>query len=326
METSPQDTPKIIPNPVIGALDQSADPAFANDPYVPKADDNQCTGEGTPPKTVEEILQSIRGYRKNDHEECGINESTNEHDDRQLVQPEDTTVESWESEPPPAAVFFPTRPPSKNKDSAKVANPWTSDDRPDLENEDRCPIEFSVREFQSQDEADQPESLPAPIRNAFEVDPEFYDFEIFDPNRDDVTTIHLDSGLTAPESPTNHVEAAQGEKANNQLPPSKSVSSQDAAPAAHTGQACDADWSTDSTESAECIFAADGDVIEVDGQNGIGHIDLACFDASDANVQDDQIKIACSDGTHFTVRYRNVAYAVFAEGVQIALSGDAATN
>ncbi len=70
------------------------------------------------------------------------------------------------------------------------------------------------------------------------------------------------------------------------------------------------------------FWANTGDVILIDGNQGFGHIDLACFDISDAAFQGNQIQISCDDGTSFLIEYSNVSHAVFAEGVEVKLLGD----
>lgn len=72
------------------------------------------------------------------------------------------------------------------------------------------------------------------------------------------------------------------------------------------------------TES-QVFVTGSGDIIHVNGADGFDHIDLACYDVRLATFGDHVIKVDDGQGTSFEIHYRDVAYALFAEGVEVRL-------
>ena len=75
----------------------------------------------------------------------------------------------------------------------------------------------------------------------------------------------------------------------------------------------------DPVQKDQLFIANAGDVIQIDGDDGFDHIDLACYDASDARVSEDRIIIDDENGTSFVIRFRNIDYALFGGGVKVDL-------
>lgn len=73
----------------------------------------------------------------------------------------------------------------------------------------------------------------------------------------------------------------------------------------------------------QLFVAGKGDVIEVNGGDGFSHIDLACFDVKWATFSEQMILIDDRQGSAFEVHYQDVAYALFADNVQVRLDTDA---
>lgn len=74
--------------------------------------------------------------------------------------------------------------------------------------------------------------------------------------------------------------------------------------------------------SSDIFWAQPDQVIYIDGMDGYGFIDLACFDLAAASFEANQIRVQLSDSSHFRIDYRNVTHAVFAQGVEIELSAN----
>ena len=81
------------------------------------------------------------------------------------------------------------------------------------------------------------------------------------------------------------------------------------------------------TSKAEDIFDKDevflartGDVIEVNGEDGFDRIDLACYDINCASISSNKIRIDDEQTGSFEIRFIDVDYAIFANGVKIRLN------
>ena len=123
-----------------------------------------------------------------------------------------------------------------------------------------------------------------PIPNAFEVEPDLFDFKTFDEIVDvDNSAPRTDDPLTT-----------------------------DANPEAQAS----------STPDDQIFVAGTGDVIQINGNDGFDHIDLACFDVRWATFSDHVIHLDDQQGTTFEVHYQDIAYALFADGVEVSLDAD----
>lgn len=77
--------------------------------------------------------------------------------------------------------------------------------------------------------------------------------------------------------------------------------------------------SWDSNADDELFLAGEGDVIEIDGNDGYDFIDLACFDRSAAKISGNLILVTEESGSTFQVKYRNISYVEFADNVRVDL-------
>ena len=73
-------------------------------------------------------------------------------------------------------------------------------------------------------------------------------------------------------------------------------------------------------EDEQIFIAGDGDVIEINGREGFDHIDLACFDVAWATFADQVINVDDQQGIAFQVRYQDIDYALFSNGVEVELN------
>ena len=156
--------------------------------------------------------------------------------------------------------------------------------------------DFNVNAFA--DAIDVVEGTPAPIRGAFEVDQEFFDYQVV-------------------EQPDIYAET--GQPATDEL---EHESSLDSPPLESAVAAAIPDAEPESVPDDNYFWANTGDVISIDGNQGYGHIDLACFDITDATFRGNQIQIACDDGTSFLIEHCNLTHAIFADGVEIELTAE----
>jgi len=85
--------------------------------------------------------------------------------------------------------------------------------------------------------------------------------------------------------------------------------------ASTTGQAN----SVESDNSHGTFLIDEGEVIQIDGNDGYEFIDLACFDRSFATVKPGRIIIEDQSCSVFEVHYKNVEYVLFADGVTVDL-------
>ena len=134
---------------------------------------------------------------------------------------------------------------------------------------------FDVRDF-----SDSANGTIEMIPNAYEVDPETFDYEMAN---EPLTQ------LTPQNSSEHSVQLSQSEMYVNPI------------------------------DDGQIFVAGAGDVIEVNGSDGFDHIDLACFDVKCATFSEQVIKVDDQNGSSFEVRYQDVSYAVFADGVEVRL-------
>ena len=145
--------------------------------------------------------------------------------------------------------------------------------------EDFPVLEFDVRMFENPEIVPALMAAPAPIRNAFEFDPDFFDYAA--------------------------IETRDGDFSHSSFHPPAIV-----------------DAKSDGAGATPGVFwAAADDVIFIDGQDGFGHLDMACFEISTASFEANRIRIRGSDGTEFQIEYRNITQAIFANGVEVELDG-----
>ncbi len=143
--------------------------------------------------------------------------------------------------------------------------------------EDFPVLEFDVRMFENPEIVPELIAAPAPIRNAFEFDPDFFDYAA--------------------------IETRDGSFSHNSFHQPAIVAAK-----------------SDGAGAAPGVFwAAANDVIFIDGQDGFGHIDVACFEISTASFEANRIRIRGSDGAEFQIEYRNITHAIFANGVEVEL-------
>lgn len=155
------------------------------------------------------------------------------------------------------------------------------------------PVEISVREF-----ADAAAGVVEPIPNAFEVEPDYFDYAELESGahvRAEVKTEPIEEGQFTGESElTNRVTIN----------------------APH-------EVTTVATSTGDQLFFADsGDIISIDGNDGYDRIDLACFDIQNAAFSEGVIEIKTDEETIFTIHHANVRFAIFAEGIEVDLSAD----
>ena len=79
-------------------------------------------------------------------------------------------------------------------------------------------------------------------------------------------------------------------------------------------------------ESNQLFVADDGDVIQVDGNDGFDFIDLACFNVEDAKFRPNEILISSENDGKFQIRHTNIDRAVFANGVEVNLNDPGLAN
>jgi hypothetical protein len=72
----------------------------------------------------------------------------------------------------------------------------------------------------------------------------------------------------------------------------------------------------------QLFVASTGDVIKIDGDDGFGYIDLACFDVRQASFEKQVINIDDGAGTVFAIQHHNIPYVLFADGVEVDLTPD----
>lgn len=238
---------------------------FAKDPYVAETDELQAFT--AVPKSIEEILETISGYQAEDEADHNL-------DPKSELEP--TTDSSILDNP---------------TDKLELAN--STDELPGQSGEiavesldEITQPEFNVSAFADAEEI--VEGTPAPIRGAYEVDRELFDYQVVE--RPDPYADISQTGEDQTEPETDSVNAME----------------------------ITADEATEQDDNY--FWANTGDVITIDGNQGYGHIDLACFDVSDATFRGNQIQIACDDGTSFLIEHCNVTYAIFADGVEIELT------
>jgi hypothetical protein len=282
---------------------------FAKDPYVA----DSLAGDQTrsccpPPKTVEEILNTINGYSLENDEELASQVPV-EPKSKGLRGPEISAIETV-SDPKPlaevlndeqlAALTAPMLP-GNNESGLELNSPAAATDsgqahdgatqvEPSVDPFDElCQPEFDVRNFLP-DEPDLTE-VPAPIRGAFEVDQDLYDHE-------SVAEAEIRSD----------VESSAEQPVGSMPPDFQAQTAHSAA------EKCEISAQTENPFWADC-----GDTIRIDGEDGYGYIDLACFDVKDARFQPSRIQIACDDGLAFQIEHRNIPHALFAGDVQVEL-------
>ena len=76
---------------------------------------------------------------------------------------------------------------------------------------------------------------------------------------------------------------------------------------------------SDSEKSDDTFLVHEDEVIQIDGNDGYEFIDLACFDRSFATLKPGRIIINDQNNSTFEVQYKNVQYALFADGVRVDL-------
>ena len=75
----------------------------------------------------------------------------------------------------------------------------------------------------------------------------------------------------------------------------------------------------EAAETEETFLVHEGEVIQIDGNDGYDFIDLAFFDRSFATLSPGRIVIKDQNSSVFEVQYKNVQYALFADGVRVDL-------
>ncbi len=241
---------------------------FALDPFV--AYPNPLADPGRPerPKSIEQILQEINGFQ------ISPNGSSSIAPVRLAAGPQ-TVAQAPDSNRVESAIG--TRP-TNNSSRIPVAIVAQPDAQFGETAEENFPVlEFDVRMFEEPAVVPEPLAAPAPIRNAFEFDPDFFDYAA--------------------------IETRDGNFSHNTFHQPAIVAAK-----------------SDGTASDPGVFwAAANDVIFIDGRDGFGLIDVACFEISSASFEANRIRIRVSDDAEFQIEYRNVTHAIFADGVEVEL-------
>ena len=152
---------------------------------------------------------------------------------------------------------------------------------------------FDVRDF-----SDSGDREPDPISGAYEVDPYCYDFSTDEEESESLASNHQTSTST---------------------PEFEAAAEQSAAESLNRAMANQTSLMEPVTQDQHFV-AKTGDVIQIDGDDGFDHIDLACFQVDDATIESDRILIDDQNGNQFEIRFRNIALAQFADGVQVELA------
>lgn len=208
--------------------------------------------------------------------------------------------EGLDSDEATGAHTSPTKGPAQSNTldlTQPIAVPLYAEEEQGASSKTSLPV-YDVRDF-----LDASKAQPEPIKGAYQVDPYFYDFE-----------------------------TAQGAEAGT----TEITSYAELSPSSCGLDVPDTTDSSDTTESSETysevpsliepakddqLFVANpGDVIQIDGADGFDHIDLACFDIEHATRDNDSILVDDKQGTKFEIRFRNVDYALFANGVTLDLN------
>lgn len=319
------------------SLTSVADSVAESDPYVNPTTPEALTSVSTtrsskspsrseipPAKTIDEILQKLQGLGTEvdsvessdpDREKVQIenrvmpqaspdaNDAT-AHRPPALETPEPkiseqpTTVPNVEVLSAPAADSAnPACVPLSNP-SAQVLAPQASSNAVPIveasENDGFREAVFDVRDF-----SDSSNGVITPIPGTHEVDPDYFEFNVVEKKPD--------SGASNPRKEPLTSSASMPMPA--QLDPQTSLIPDH--------------YSTKQAESDDQLFVAnDGDVITINGDDGFGYIDLACFDVSQATFENQVIKIDAGDGTFFEIRHRSIPYALFNDGVEVDLTPD----
>ena len=239
---------------------------FALDPFVAYPSLLADPGRPERPKSIEQILQEINGFQILPDGSSSI-APVRLADGPVALEPAAQRVESTIGTRPtnhasriPVAII--AEPESQFGGTAE---------------EDFPVLEFDVRMFENPEIVPEIMAAPAPIRNAFEFDPDFFDYAAIETRDENFSPSSFHQPATV---------AAKSDGAG-------------AAPGV--------------------FWAAANDVIFIDGQDGFGHIDLACFEISTASFEANRICIRGSDGTEFQIEYRNITQAIFANGVEVEL-------
>jgi hypothetical protein len=138
--------------------------------------------------------------------------------------------------------------------------------------------------FDVRDFSDAADGVIEPIPGAFEFEPDLFDFKTID-----------------------EIE--------------KSEDSKQVVPAAPQDNADSGSRPDPHTEN-QILVAGTGDVIQVNGSDGFDHIDLACFDVKWATFSEQVIQVNDQQGSSFEIHYQDIAYALFADGIEVRLGND----
>lgn len=266
---------------------------FAQDPYV-ASDDSQAGSFSPLPKSIEEILKNISGYQE-DLVENEITFATSAQPTGQEL--DNATGDQFDDTSSPTLTSDNTVAEVLTSQEGEIDIDLVSQNQPAgvqveiVQTVERGGSSAEAFADNSIDEAIQLEQLEFDVRN----------FE--EPNgAEEKQPAPIRGGFELDQDHFDYVAPELGEVAA----PTQVASTE----------------SERAAQSDNLFYADAGDVIYVDGKEGFGHIDLACFDVSDATFQGNEIQIACEDGTSFQIDYRNVTHALFADGVEIELSAN----
>lgn len=164
---------------------------------------------------------------------------------------------------------------------------------------------FDVRNF-----SDSSGGTIEPIPGSQDVDPEYFDFNV--------------AGKPEPAqqftaSSSDATQAISQDVKPNEPGPSADAKPLDFATIPEITDPAD----PASTDAEDQLFVAnDGDVININGADGFGYIDLVCFDVNEATFEPSIIKIDAEDGSRFEIHHSQIPFALFADGVKMDLISD----
>ena len=169
-----------------------------------------------------------------------------------------------------------------------------NDDEPEFEDS-----VFDVRDF-----SDASVGITQPIAGTQELDSKYFEFNVLEESQADAK----------PSEPVHHDGQALGET----TVPEVEFPGTD-----HASSCLSTLGQTTAPDSDDQLFVAEnGEIVRIDGNDGFGYIDLACFDVQQATFQDHVIKLDDGEGLVFEVQHHNVPYALFADDVEVDLTAD----
>jgi hypothetical protein len=330
--------PTIGPKPAADGKRPSPDSihgvsSFAIDPYV--AQPTATAGNQTdPPKPIHEILKTLNGYQvEADRPETLFGSSRSS---QSRIQPNRSKART---ETPPThelpdnplalggmeienqieaelkhastarlAAVCKQAPPTKTAEIGPMVH-RVSETLEGMENSLSASMgEWDQTKFGNHvfgDAEETPTTAPDPIRNAFDHDPDYFDYSPAEVRRD--RRLNVESPVLRGPQLRRNCDGRGTTSPSSRLPSTSKPS-------------------MSTVENPDCFWVSDGELISIDGNDGFGCIDLTCFELSAASFQASRIEIQCDDGVSFQIEYCNVSHALFANGIEVELATKTSTT